>query len=1076
VKQSLSQDLFELIISDDCSTDDSVKVAESFYKKIKNLSILKVEKNSGGASMPRNNGIDAARGDYLFFLDSDDTIGGSTLERAITLADRNDSDTVLVPTYSQTRKLVKKLYLSSLDTDKINLYDRECFVSGSAVSKLFKRGLILENNIRFPTNIRKREDNYFIYKMYAVSDTISIVGNNDLFYNAREHGEDNLSLTPLKPSEARVMITDVLKFIYARPNLDEVRKTILGVRLLSQLAHVRKSDSELKLLAESCGDIFRRMEHSPYLQKYSGEIVNKVLLFSSEKPANEKPVLSAVPPQPRSPSIYSDCDKMFKKRLVLADYLENRNLPSCVKISKLQDVIALFGWHYNNNIGGSLTYFALHQLLRSAGFVVRVAQHTRREKRIPIGTRINYDVVRENYRFTDFYDEKDFHIVRQHANIFVTASDQLWRIKYTGWHPEIFLLGCGDNSVKKIAVATSFGTDVHDFNDEQVDIAAYLLKRFDHISVREPSGVDILNDLGVSGSETILDPVFLCDQQEYENIARKSTLRHESGFMFAYILDADRSKTDLLLRARNKIVPGGKAVAMSIPSKAATWKEFKDVDFLADGTSADFLYNLARADFAVTDSFHGACFCVMFHRPFLVLHNEKRGGARFKLFERLGLADRILKRNQLASAEIDTNIDWATVDDRLNTLREHSFKWFDVAFGRVFPRNYSIVPSNRVDSLEMRLCTGCAACCDICPRKCVSMRADDKGFDHPEINLAGCINCGLCAKVCAVMQKAKAVGNIPNDEKRVFVGYSLDENIRWMSSSGGFFSELATTVFGLCKDVNVYGAAYDDNLNIVETSVDKPSDLPILCQSKYAQSKAAGIYAKIDADLRYGATIFFCGPPCYCGALKKYLETRGTETTALYTTDFICHSANSPKAYKAYLEDIQADMGKIKRIWFKNKETTWRRWSVRVDFENRSEYYLGDNRSDPFCVGFLRFHAFGRPSCSYCNFKRHNRFSDITLGDAWGIALRNQDVDYARGVSVAMINTEKGKLLFEQTLPRLFVEEHAYSEMVKHNAHLERCVRLGAYSDFFYSQLGKKPFSAIIKEIAEMRRKGGVHA
>lgn len=56
-------------------------------------------------------------------------------------------------------------------------------------------------------------------------------------------------------------------------------------------------------------------------------------------------------------------------------------------------------------------------------------------------------------------------------------------------------------------------------------------------------------------------------------------------------------------------------------------------------------------------------------------------------------------------------------------------------------------------------CCGCYACYNICPKHCITMKADDEGFWYPNINKADCINCNLCEKVCPIINKIECTDN-----------------------------------------------------------------------------------------------------------------------------------------------------------------------------------------------------------------------------------------------------------------------------------------------------------------------------
>lgn len=97
VNQTLAHNEYEIVVVDDCSTDNTMDVLNDYRSRYPELiRIIQLEQNSGGASRPRNVGIDNACGEYVYFHDSDDTIIPETLQTGLDLAYKDDCDVIFV--------------------------------------------------------------------------------------------------------------------------------------------------------------------------------------------------------------------------------------------------------------------------------------------------------------------------------------------------------------------------------------------------------------------------------------------------------------------------------------------------------------------------------------------------------------------------------------------------------------------------------------------------------------------------------------------------------------------------------------------------------------------------------------------------------------------------------------------------------------------------------------------------------------------------------------------------------------------------------------------------------------------
>ena len=108
---------------------------------------------------------------------------------------------------------------------------------------------------------------------------------------------------------------------------------------------------------------------------------------------------------------------------------------------------------------------------------------------------------------------------------------------------------------------------------------------------------------------------------------------------------------------------------------------------------------------------------------------------------------------------------------------------------------------------ENKMCCGCSACQNVCPKNCVRMEVDKEGFYYPVIDESKCINCGLCEKVCSTINDSK----VNLDE--CYAAYNKEKQTLLDSSSGGIFDLLARRI--LERNGVVYGAAFNDK-NMVE--------------------------------------------------------------------------------------------------------------------------------------------------------------------------------------------------------------------------------------------------------------------
>lgn len=362
-----------------------------------------------------------------------------------------------------------------------------------------------------------------------------------------------------------------------------------------------------------------------------------------------------------------------------------------------------------------------------------------------------------------------------------------------------------------------------------------------------------------------------------------------------------------------------------------------------------------------------------------------------------------------------------------------------------------------IDKVEKSTCTGCNACLNICPKLAITMLADIEGFQYPVVDKRLCDNCGLCLRICPTLNKFFKQINFLNPD--IFAAWSLNEEVRINSTSGGIFSELAKKI--LENGGYVVGAKYNDKFTVEHHIINNVQELPKLRQSKYLQSNVGFIYKKIRKLLIDKKEVLFCGTPCQNAGLTSYLQEQYDN---LLLCDFICRGVNSPTVYLKYLSMLQERYrSKIIKVIFKNKTYGWNQCSTLIKFEN-GDSYIEDRNHDLFMIGYLRYNLYVRPSCYNCMFKKLPRISDISLGDFWGIGKTRPHLDQNKGTSVLFINSDKGKSFFERIQPNIYYEKCTFEEAVRGNVCILNSIIRDPRRDNFFIDLRTNSFDKVMEK------------
>lgn len=324
---------------------------------------------------------------------------------------------------------------------------------------------------------------------------------------------------------------------------------------------------------------------------------------------------------------------------------------------------------------------------------------------------------------------------------------------------------------------------------------------------------------------------------------------------------------------------------------------------------------------------------------------------------------------------------------------------------------------------DKQKCTGCMACLQVCPVKCISVREDDLGDLYPYIDRDTCIECGSCVKVCPEIS-IKHKGSMKKADQAYAV-WSLNRNSRSASTSGGVAAEFYESA--LNQGYWICGVRYEEEYHVRHFLTKDQKDISAFRQSKYVYSETENIYGQIKELLRKREKVLFISLPCKVAGLYSFLGDKLVEN--LLTVDIVCHGTPPYAQLKEHIKKVAIlDHGQL----------TFRKDNEYI-FEmtdNNEIVYSKTGRQDNYLAAFLEGLNY-RPSCYNCSYARPERISDITIGDFWGLGSETPwNYPYTGSISAVLINTEKGRKFWDECRERFFSEERSVEEAVKGNAQL----------------------------------------
>lgn len=341
------------------------------------------------------------------------------------------------------------------------------------------------------------------------------------------------------------------------------------------------------------------------------------------------------------------------------------------------------------NYGSLLQYYALEKVLIKMGYnpfwlkyrtnkkqtikdkvktIIKIIFNINgeREKKKIINEFSKFIKINLNVSPNEYCSERELENNIPNADYFITGSDQVW----AGIDPVNYLCFVPDNK-KRISYAASFGKK--DISYSHMEVITPWLKKFDNISVREKSGIDICSKMGIC-AQMAIDPTLLLNEKDYPYL----DVHNDRKYKLFYFLNVNEEK-DVPREILNEICEEKSEI--KIVAGVSRIDEFVKKEYLVYFSPEEWLGAYKNAECIFTNSFHGTVFSLIFHKPFWVfMQNGSSKGQNermLSLLRMVKLENRIFSNNNIKIS--DDKIDWKLVDQILDNEKNAAIDYLKKA-------------------------------------------------------------------------------------------------------------------------------------------------------------------------------------------------------------------------------------------------------------------------------------------------------------------------------------------------------------------------------------------------------------
>lgn len=370
-------------------------------------------------------------------------------------------------------------------------------------------------------------------------------------------------------------------------------------------------------------------------------------------------------------------------------------------------------WWDEDNYGQTLQCYALQKYLRDAGhdaylirydprndfikssvwskivkafnpielykFLLHLYKNSLYKKRIIADIREKRDHPRDFDKFMDKYiirSERKYssyiELVENPpaADVYIVGSDQVWNAGIFGKTSKVrnivysYFLNFGDSSIKRVSYAASFGKEKEELDDDFIGVATVLLKKFDYISVREKSGLEICKQCGFNNAEWVPDPTLLLEKDIYRFLYRnEGTIRKsDKPYCFLYLVG---NSIEFSLET---IYEWAKSKNIGVLYVTANLRQDEFVKTYA--TIPEWIYLLEHAEYVITNSYHCTIFSLLFEKNFGIIPLIGKNTRFSSLFQLFDIGNRFISAD---FSILNMEIDWQSISNTFENIRNSCY-------------------------------------------------------------------------------------------------------------------------------------------------------------------------------------------------------------------------------------------------------------------------------------------------------------------------------------------------------------------------------------------------------------------